>query len=80
MHAMKKNVSINYLAARNEVKYAYSSHDKIRNNYCKYLTNDTPLNIGIQSMADWVKKIGSRTSTEFRNIELRKNLPESWRY
>jgi UDP-glucose 4-epimerase len=80
MHAMKKDVPINYLAARNEVKYAYSSHDKLRNTYRKYLSNDTPLSIGIQSMADWVEKIGSRTSSEFRDIELRKNLPESWRH
>lgn len=80
MHALKKNVSINYLAARNEVKYAYSSHDKLKNSYNKYLADDTPLNIGVQSMADWVEKVGSRTSTEFRNIELRKNLPESWRH
>jgi UDP-glucose 4-epimerase len=30
-------------------------------------------------MAEWVKNHGSRTSNEFKNIEIEKNLPESWK-
>ena len=43
------------------------------------ITEETPLETGVQKMADWAKKSGSRASSEFGNIEVEKNLPEGWR-
>ena len=34
---------------------------------------------GIQLMADWVKRHGARESSVFKDIEILKNLPPSWR-
>lgn len=67
---------INYLEARNEVKHAYSSHEKV----AKYFPNipKFSLEAGIHRMAEWAKTHGPRTSQEFGNIEVMKNLPPSW--
>ncbi|HCC48843.1 MAG TPA: UDP-glucose 4-epimerase [Elusimicrobia bacterium] len=68
---------IKHLEARNEVVHAFSSHDRL-----KKVFGYTPkygLAEGVQAMADWAKKAGSRASTEFGNIEIERNLPPSWR-
>lgn len=68
---------INYLSARREVAHAYSDHSKVLN-VLKYSTKYT-LEEGIHVMAEWVKKVGARKSKIFDQIEIIKNLPESWR-
>lgn len=67
---------IRRLPARNEVKYAYSSHDKVN----KYFGTKSPVNLdeGVKRMALWVKNHGARKSQIFENIEVTKNFPIAW--
>jgi UDP-glucose 4-epimerase len=67
---------VNYLEARNEVLHAYSSHEKV-----KKFFPDTPsftLAEGLRRMGEWAKTHGPRSSKEFGEIEIRKNLPPAW--
>lgn len=68
---------IQYLEARNEVKYAYSDHCKSKKYFGKYIRN-VSLEEGIKRMADWVKNKGVRKSKKFEDIEILKNMPPSW--
>jgi len=70
--------NIKYLNARKEVLHAYSSHDQV-NKYFKGLIKNISLEEGLKEMADWVKKHGSRESQKFNNIEVSRNLPDSWK-
>ena len=67
---------IKHLAARNEVKFAYSSHDKLQ----KYFGEQdlVPLDIGVERMAQWVKLHGARKSQKFEHVEVLKNFPVAW--
>lgn len=67
---------INYLPARNEVQHAYASHEKANNIFGR--SAGITLDVGIQSMARWARKVGARQSAPFKNIEVLKNLPPSW--
>jgi UDP-glucose 4-epimerase len=69
--------SITHLEARKEVVHAYSDHSKLQRVFGKQPV--TPLDEGIRRMAEWVKKVGARSSRKFENIEVLKNLPPSWR-
>ncbi len=73
---MDAEVKIKYLEERNEVKHAYSSHDKVRRLF-GYQTRYS-LEDGLKNTADWAKRTGSRKSKEFKNIEVSKNMPKSW--
>lgn len=74
--AMGVPLKIKYLPARNEAVVAYSSHAKIK----PFLTHEEiPLEEGIKKMAEWAKTVGAREQTRFSNIEITKNLPESWK-
>jgi UDP-glucose 4-epimerase len=74
--AMGVEPQIKHLPARNEVKYAYSSHDKVQ----KYFGAPQPVNLedGVRKMAAWVKDHGARKSQKFGNIEVTKNFPVAW--
>ncbi len=74
--AMGAKVKIRHLPPRNEVVDAYSSHEKARSIF----KVGPPVSIekGIASMSAWVKKVGARQSSKFKNIEILKNLPPSW--
>jgi UDP-glucose 4-epimerase len=74
--AMGVRPQIKHLPARNEVKYAYSSHDKVRD--CFGRPQLTTLEDGVQRMAGWVKRHGARKSQKFGNIEVAKNFPVAW--
>ncbi len=74
--AMGKERRVNHLEARNEVKIAFSDHSKAERVFGKHRT--TPLEEGIQAMAEWVTKHGARQSNVFGDIEIRKGLPPSW--
>lgn len=75
-HAMGVSPNILHLNARNEVWNAYSSHAKLKRVFGDY--QETPLVEGVRRMALWVKQHGARQSQEFANIEVVKNLPQSW--
>jgi UDP-glucose 4-epimerase len=68
---------IKRLEARNEVQHAYSSHAKLKKHFSYKPTYG--LRTGVTIMAEWAKKTGSRASAKFKNIEIPKNLPASWR-
>src|SRR3990167_5676770 len=76
--AMKAEVKIKYLDARNEVVHAYSTHTKASSHFGDLIKNVT-LEDGLNRMALWAKNHVSRKTTTFNNIEVTKNLPESWR-
>jgi UDP-glucose 4-epimerase len=76
MDAMGTRLPINHLPARNEVVHAYSDHSKARRVF-----GDQPpvaLEEGIARMAAWAKAAGPRQSRYFGQIEIAKNLPQSW--
>lgn len=68
---------IQYLPPRNEVVDAYSDHTKAERLFGRRAVVN--LEEGIARMAEWVRKVGARKSQEFENIEVRFNLPPSWR-
>ncbi|MCP4152083.1 MAG: NAD-dependent epimerase/dehydratase family protein [bacterium] len=74
--AMGANSKLCHLPLRNEVKHAYSIHKKVK----ELLGQEakTSLEDGIANMTEWVKRIGSRKSCTFSNIEIHQNLPKSW--
>ncbi|MCG2809808.1 MAG: NAD-dependent epimerase/dehydratase family protein, partial [Candidatus Portnoybacteria bacterium] len=74
--AMGKKAEIKCLSARNEVKFAYSDHQKVKD-ILGYRDN-IALGNGLKKMAKWAKKAGAKKSKEFDNIEISKNLPPSW--
>jgi len=75
--SMGKSTDINYLPVRNEVKHAYSSHQKVKDilNY----QEEIDLKEGIKRMSNWAMIAGSKKSDYFNNIEITKNLPPSWK-
>lgn len=66
-----------YLPARNEVKHAYSTHEKVARIF-QYRPRFT-LEQGLARMADWVRQVGARQSKPFGALDIEKNLPPSWR-
>jgi UDP-glucose 4-epimerase len=74
--AMGTSPNVRHLPARNEVKHAYSSHDKVLRVFGRRPL--TGLEEGLARMAEWVKAHGARASREFEDIELRKNFPAAW--
>ncbi|MEX2115419.1 MAG: NAD-dependent epimerase/dehydratase family protein [Bacteroidota bacterium] len=75
--AMNVKPLLKNLDARNEVVHAYSTHDRARKVF--NLGEPRSLEEGLRRMAAWIKLVGSRKSSEFKDIEILKNLPPSWR-
>ena len=69
---------IKYLPARKESKNAFSKHEKIKKYLGAYL-KETSLREGIKKMSTWAKNIGPQKTQKFTQIEIKKNLPSSWR-
>ncbi len=65
-----------HLKEREEVKYAYSSQDKIKS--LLHYKSTYPLKIGLANMAGWARDAGSRESRKFGKLEILKNIPEKW--
>lgn len=76
-HMNLKN-KINHEPPRLEVEHAYSDHSKVRK-YFKINKKPISLDKGIKQMVGWVNSHGSRKTKSFSNIELNRNLPESWK-
>ncbi|MDB6027438.1 MAG: UDP-glucose 4-epimerase [Verrucomicrobiales bacterium] len=68
---------IKHLAPRNEVQHAYASHAKAK----RIFQQDASVSLqdGVTRMAKWARKVGARESAPFKNIEVERNLPPSWR-
>jgi UDP-glucose 4-epimerase len=68
---------VQHLPPRNEVMLAFSDHQKAERVFGSH--PKMSLDDGIRSMAAWVKANGARKSSVFKDIEIFKNLPPSWR-
>lgn len=75
--AMGCEANIKYLNARHEVKHTFCDHSKAKEFF--NVRKDVPLDEGLKKMAEWAKKIGSCMSKSFKNIEIEKNMLQSWR-
>lgn len=73
---MDSPAKIESLEERDEVVHAYADHSKFDAVF-KPKTK-VKLRDGLNEMAQWVMKNGSRKSQDFNNIEITKNLPKSW--
>jgi UDP-glucose 4-epimerase len=69
---------IKYLPARKESKNAFSNHEKIKRYLGAYLKK-TSLREGIKKMSIWAQDVGPQKTQKFTQIEIKKNLPPSWR-
>jgi UDP-glucose 4-epimerase len=67
---------VQHLEPREEVKIAFSDHSKGYRVFGQ--RHKTSLEVGIRSMAEWVKQHGARESSIFEDIEIPLNLPRSW--
>jgi UDP-glucose 4-epimerase len=74
--AMGREPKVKYLPARNEVKHAFSTHDKVQKFFGAF--SCTPLEEGVDRMVRWALAVGPRKAKEFDKIEIPKNLPPSW--
>lgn len=75
-NAMSKPYSVVHLPPRNEVKIAFSDHNKAERVFGT--RKKMQLDEGIRRMSEWVKLHGARQSGIFDNIEVVRNLPPSW--
>lgn len=78
MKVMNLEQPIQHLEARNEVVHAYSDHSKAKRVF-NITTEFVPLEEGVQKMAQWVNKVGARSTPKFSNIEITENLPPIWK-
>jgi len=74
--SMEVEPNIIHVPARNEVMHAYSSHDKVQGVFGEREMHS--LEQGLAKMTHWVHQHGARQSSEFKNIEIMKNLPKAW--
>lgn len=74
--AMGIAANITFLPPRNEVDHAYSSHDKVQQVFGA--SAGLGLSEGIRKMTKWAQITGPKSTQQFENIEILKNLPPSW--
>ncbi len=67
---------LRHLPARHEVQHAYAAHDKARAFFD--LPQPVALRDGLARMAAWVRRVGSRKTRDFANIEIPFGLPAGW--
>ncbi|MEY4483360.1 MAG: hypothetical protein RL693_812 [Verrucomicrobiota bacterium] len=69
--------NIRHLEARNEVVHAFSDHAKVQSVFSP--PTAISLKAGLRRMASWVKEQGPAVPVSFENIEIAKQLPNSWK-
>ena len=74
--ALGTALNVVYLDARDEVKHAFSSHERL-NDVFDYAAK-VPLEEGLIKMADWARAVGAKHSKRFGQIEVTKNIPKIW--
>jgi UDP-glucose 4-epimerase len=75
--AMGKEPRITHLEARKEVLHAVADHSKVSDVF-GYRANWT-LERGLKQMADWALGVGPREPSRRADVEVVRNLPQSWR-
>ena len=78
MKAMNIGGRIKSLPKRNEVLHAYSDHSKFNKFFQIDENSLTSLQEGLARMATWVKTVGIRKSSKFKDIEITHKLPSIW--
>jgi UDP-glucose 4-epimerase len=76
LKAMNSNNELEYLPVRKEVVHVYSVNDKVNSIFGYEPVVD--LEEGVSRMAEWAKRVGAKKSKEFSNIEVLRNMPDSW--
>jgi UDP-glucose 4-epimerase len=74
--AMEASPRIIYLPPRQEVVMAFSDHSACHRIFGN--GSQTPLEEGLQRMAAWVRRVGTRKAGAFENIEIHQGLPLTW--
>jgi len=75
--ALDKELIINHLPERNEVRHAYSGHEKLER-----ILDYRPrwsLEEGVTRMVAWARDQEFKPSRLFAEIEIERNMPESWK-
>ncbi len=75
--AMGVKPDLKHLDPRNEVLHAFSDHGKVRKRFGE--SSPVSLDEGLRRMATWARAAGAKESKPFGNIEIRQNLPASWK-
>jgi len=75
--AMGRETGTMHLPPRKEVLHAFSDHSKSKEVFGA--TANVTLAEGLRRMAEWVKRVGVRQGKPFDNVEVDRELPESWR-
>ena len=75
--AMDAEVIVHQFEKREEVMHAYADHINFEEVFKP--TKQVILTDGLLEMAQWTKKNGASKSANFDQIEIQKNLPESWK-
>jgi len=75
--AMGKPMTMKHLEARKEVLHAVADHSKVARVFDYHA--QWPLAKGLQKMAEWALSTGPREPSRRSDIEVWKNLPNSWR-
>ncbi|HEY3044381.1 MAG TPA: NAD-dependent epimerase/dehydratase family protein [Vicinamibacterales bacterium] len=75
--AMGKEPRIKHLEARKEVLHAVADHSKVAEVF-GYRAKWT-LDRGLKQMADWAVGVGPREPSRRADVEVSRNLPQSWR-
>lgn len=75
--SLGRKLQIKHLDARNEVVHAFADHSKARVVFGNQAT--VPIATGIDRMVRWASEQSRDLPKEFYNLEVEKNLPESWR-
>ncbi len=75
--AMGVPPNVEHLPARNEVVHAFSDHSAAGEVFGH--AESTDLKTGLARMAEWVRQHGPRPPVVFKDIEVEKGLPPSWR-
>ncbi len=73
---MNVDLNVLYLPARHEVKIAYRNNERLESVFGKQTY--TGIMVGLERMAEWVRRRGPQPINRFSEIEIKKNLPESW--
>lgn len=74
---MGRETGIEHRERRHEVLHAFSDHSKARR--LLHYSPAISLEQGLTRMAAWALAAGPRRPSEFSDIEIERNLPESWR-
>jgi UDP-glucose 4-epimerase len=74
--AMGVPLNVMYLDARNEVKHAFSNHDRLQETFA--YTAEVSLEEGLARMASWARAVGAKQSKRFSHVEVMKKMPKSW--